>query len=81
MGAATDDWRRGREAWRGAVDIALTRSLDLDGEAVGDVFRRGGGLHSRRLPSGVVFGGDGDREDARLGDESGVTVDKGLRLV
>ena len=59
MGAATDNWRRGREAWRGAVDIALARSLDLDGESVGDVFRRGGGLHRRRLPNGVTFGGDG----------------------
>ena len=81
MGAATDDWRRGREEWRGAVDIALARLLNLDGEVVGDVFRRGGGLHSRRLPSGVVSGGDGDWEDARLGDESGFIVDDGLRLV
>ena len=58
---------------RGAVDLAFARLLDLDGESVGDVFRRGGGLHNRRLPNGVVFGGDGDWEDARLGDESSIT--------
>ena len=80
--ATTEDRRRGRETWRGAVDLAPVRWLALDdGESVGDVFRRGGGLHKRRLPNGVIFGGNGDREDARLGDGSGVTVDDGLRLV
>ena len=29
--------------------------------------------------SGVVFGCDRDREDAGLGDESGIIVDNGLR--
>ena len=79
MIAATDNWRRGREAWRGDVERAAV--LTFDGESVGDVFRRGGGLHNRRLPSGVIFGGDGDREDARLVDERGIRLDDGLRLV
>ena len=38
------------------------RAFDLDGVAgaIGGVRFRGGGLHRRRLPSGTIFGGDGD---------------------
>ena len=76
--AASEDRRRGREACRGAVDL----TLDLKGDAVGvigDVFWRMGGLHRRRRPNGVVLGGDGDGEVARLGDDGGVILDNGLQ--
>ena len=52
------------------ISRSLARSLNL-GDVIGDIFRRGG----------VNFSDDGDWDDARLGDESGVTVDDGLRLV
>ena len=75
MGATTMDWGRAREAEQGIVDLALT----LDGDVVGDAFRRGGGLQRRRLPSGVILGGGG--EDAGLDDGCGITADDGLRPV
>ena len=70
-----------REAGRGIVDLALARSLDLDGDVVGDTFRRGGGLQRRRLPNGVILGGNGDGDDTRLDDGCSFIVDDGLRLV
>ena len=41
---------------RGTDDLAL----NLDGDIVGGVLLRGGGLQRWRLHSDVVFGGDGD---------------------
>ena len=68
--------RRGRErASRGAIDEAL----DLDRDVVGDR-RRMGGLQRRRLLVDGMIGGDGDLEDARLGDDGGVTGSAGQRL-
>ena len=72
--AASEDWRRGREARRGAADLAL----DLDGDVVGD-FRRMGGLQRRRLLVDGMIGGDGDLEEAP-GDDGGVTGGAGQRL-
>ena len=80
-GAATTNWRRRREAGRGIVDLVLARSLNPDGDVVGDTFRRGGGLQRRRLPNGVIFGGNGDGEDARLDDGCGLIADGGLQPV
>ena len=40
-------------------------ALDLDCIS-GGVFLRGGGLHKRRLPSGIILGGDGDGDDSGL---------------
>ena len=76
MGAATTDWRRGREAEWGIANLALV----LDGNVVGD-FWRGGGLKRRRLPNGVILGGGWDGDDTGLDDGRGVIVDDGLRLV
>ena len=76
--AASEDRRQGREACRGAVDLALDLEGDVSG-VVGDVFRRMGRLHRRRRPNGVILGGNGDGEDARLGDDGGVTPDDGLQ--
>ena len=56
----TDRGRRATAAL-GIDDLAL----DLDGIS-GGVFLRGGGLHKRRLPSGVTLGGDGDGDDSGL---------------
>ena len=53
-------------------------ALDLDCVS-GGVFLRGGGLHKRRLPSGVILGGDGDGDDSGLGRR--VTGDDEGRLV
>ena len=65
---------RGRQATAalGIDDLAL----DLDG--VSGAFLRGGGLHRRRLPSGVTLGGDGDGDDTGL--RSRVTGDDERRL-
>ena len=73
--AASEDRGRGRRASRGAVEAAL----DLDRDVVGDL-RRMGGLQRRRLLVDGMIGGDGDREDARLGDNGGVTGSAGQRL-
>ena len=73
--AASEDRGQGREACRGAVNFAL----DLDRDVVGD-FRRMGGLQRRRLRTDGRVGGDGDREDARLGDDGGVTGGAGPQL-
>ena len=50
-----------RRGGRAALGIA-ERAFDLDGVSgvVCCVRFRGGGLHRRRLPSGTIFGGDGD---------------------
>ena len=74
---ASDDGGRGGCSRRGAVDDLL--DLDWGGEVVGDVLRRMGGLQRRRLWVGAIVGGDGDREDARLGDDGGVTGGAGLQ--
>ena len=71
MGATTTDWGQAREAERGIADLALA----LDGNVVGDTFRRGGGLQRRRLPNGVILGGGGDRDDAWLDDGCGFIAD------
>ena len=76
MGATTTDRGRAREAERGIVDLALV----LDGDVVGDTFRRGGGLQRRRLPSGVVLGGGGDGDNAGLEGGRGITADAERRL-
>ena len=39
-----------------------------------------GGLQRRRLRVDGMIGGDGDLEDARLGDDGGVTGGAGQRL-
>ena len=67
----TDDWRRASDARRGAVN----RALDLDWSFVG-VFGRGGGLQSRRLLSGAIFGG----YDARLGSGARRVIGDAERL-
>ena len=59
MVATTDRGRRATAAF-GIDDLAL----DLDD--VSGAFLRGGGLHRRRLPSGVTLGGDGDGDDSGL---------------
>ena len=69
--ATSEDRGRGRWSRRGAVDVAF--DLEWDGDVVGDVFLRMGGLQRWRLRTGAIHGGDGDREDARLGDDGGVT--------
>ena len=58
---ATTDRGRRTTAALGIDDLAL----DLDCIS-GGVFLRGGGLHKRRLPSGVILGGDGDGDDSGL---------------
>ena len=75
--AASEDRRCGREACRGAVDFAL--DLDGGGDVVGGLLWRMGGLQRRRLRTGAITGGDGDREDARLGNDGGVTGGAGLQ--
>ena len=69
----TDRGRRATAAL-GIDDVAL----DLD-DISGGVFLRGGGLHKRRLPSGVILGGDGDGDDSGL--RRRVTGDDERRLV
>ena len=69
----TDRGRRATAAL-GIDDLAL----DLDGISDG-AFLRGGGLHKRRLPSGVILGGDGDGDD--FGLRRRVTGDDERRLV
>ena len=71
MVATTDRGRRATAAL-GIDDFAL----DLEG--VSGAFLRGGGLHRRRLPSGVTLGGDGDGDDSGL--RSRVTGDDERRL-
>ena len=58
---ATTDRGRRTTAALGIDDLAL----DLDCIS-GGVFLRGGGLHKRRLPSGIILGGDGDGDDSGL---------------
>ena len=69
----TDRGRRATAAL-GIEDFAL----DLDCVS-GGVFLRGGGLHKRRLPSGIILGGDGDGDDSGL--RRRVTGDDERRLV
>ena len=76
MGATTTDWGRAREAERGIVNLALV----LDGDVVGDTLLRSGGLQRRRLPSGVVLGGDWDGDDAGLDGRRGFIADVERRL-
>ena len=64
------DWRCGAAAALGIAD----RALDLDG-VVGGVFCRGGGLHRWRLPSGSIFGEDGDGGISGLGGRRRVIGD------
>ena len=73
--ATSEDGGRGRWSRRGAVNVAL--DLDRGGDVVGDVLLRMGGLQRRRLRTGAIHGGDGDRDDARLGDDGGVTEGAG----
>ena len=65
--ATSEDGGLGRWSPRGAVNVAL--DLDRGGNVVGDVLLRMGGLQRRRLRTGAIHGGDGDRDDARLGDD------------
>ena len=54
-------------------------ALDLDRrDVVGERWRTGG-LQRRRHRVDGMIGGDGDREDARLGNDGGVTGDAGLQ--
>ena len=68
------DWGRRATAALGIDDFAL----DLD-DMFSGVFLRGGGLHKRRLPSGVILGGDGDGDDSGLGGRRRVTGDNKRR--
>ena len=69
------DRRRGVTAALGIAE----RAFDLDGVSgsVCCVRLRGGGLHRRRLPSGTIFGGDGD--DSGLDGRRRVIGDGGQR--
>ena len=64
------DRRCGAAAALGIAD----RALNLDG-VLGGVCFRGGGLQRRRLPSGLILGGDGDGDISGLGGRRRVIGD------